>query len=381
MQRHFAFLAILGILISGCQPSPPPGGDSSDTPREVAAVEQTKPPNNQGPAADERDSTQATPTASGSDYIPSLRQLTEPGCCVPPLWSPDGDQVRFVDKRPDLSSASAIYGVSINGGEVEMVSRVVGVYSPGDEYLAFPTPDNALMVQNQETGIRAIIPSEGRAVFFSPHNEQIAWQIIRRVGIYENRRSEISVADVNGRNARQLIAATGGSIVGWLDDETLLLLAGMPGKDANHRALFTLSTQDEERIDLIDEDRVVDAGIAPGGEWIWYVIAFSPQDPGNNGLWIVRRDGSERRQLAVFGAPQWRDASHLLVIPVETVNDSHLLLQVDAETGEMVQLFSPDSFSFKVQAGQWKVSPTGEHIVFLNAADGALWVFDLPPVE
>ena len=341
----------------------------------------TRTPDAQRPAIDENPSAQATPTNPVPDYIPTLRQLTEPDCCVQPLWSPEGDQVRFVDKRPDLSSASAIYGVDISGGEVEIVSRVVGIYSPGDEYLAFLTSDNALMVQNQETGIRAIVPSEGRAVFFSPNNEQIAWQIIRRVGIYENRRSEISVADVNGRNAQQLISATGGSIVGWLDDETLLLLAGMPGKDANHRALFALSTEDEERLDLIDNDRVVDAGIAPGGAWIWYVIAFSPEDPDNNGLWIVRRDGSERHHLDVFGAPQWRDATHLLVIPVEAVNDSHVLLQIDAETGEMHQLLNPDSFSFKVQAGQWKVSPTGEHIVFLNAADGALWVFDLPPVE
>jgi hypothetical protein len=261
-----------------------------------------------------------------------------------------------------------------------VVSRIIGLLSPGDRYIAYLNQDYAVVVQNQETGIRSIIPSEGQAVFFSPNNERIAWQVIRQIGIYGERRSEISVATIAGQDARQLIAATGGSIVGWLDDDHLLLLAGMPGKDANHRALFSIADEDEDRVDLIDNDRIVAAGIAPGGEWVWYAIAFSPEDPAHDGLWIVRRDGTDRHQFGVFGAPQWRDPSHLLIVPEHTIGGSHYLLQVDAETGDTILLTDPSVFQFKIESGEWKVAPTGDRVVFLNAADDALWVFDLPPL-
>jgi len=332
----------------------------------------------QPPATSQIAST-ATPTDAPS-FVPHLTRLTEPGCCVQPFWSPDGRQVRFVDKRPDVLSTSAIYGVDIAGGEVEVVSRIIGLLSPGDRYIAYRNADYAVIVQNQQTDIRSIIPSEGQAVFFSPNNERVAWQVIQQIGIYGDRRSEISVATINGQNARQVIAATGGSIVGWLDDDHLLLLAGMPGKDANHRALFSIAVDDEERVDLIDNDRIVAAGIAPGGEWVWYAVAFSPEDPANDGLWVVRRDGTHRYQMDVFGAPQWRDATHLLIVPERAIDDSHYLLQFDAETGDLVALTDPSAFSFKIESGEWKVSPTGDHIVFLNAEDSALWVFDLPPM-
>jgi len=314
-----------------------------------------------------------------SPFVPDLTRLTEPGCCVQPVWSPDGQQVRFVDKRPGLP-VSAIYGVDIANGEVEVVSRIIGLLSPGDRYIAYLNADYAVVVQNQQTGIRTIVPSEGQAVFFSPNNKRIAWQVIRQVGIYGQRRSEISVATINGQNARQLISATGGSIIGWLDDDHLLLLAGMPGKDANHRALFSIAVDGEGRVDLINNDRIVAAGIAPGGEWVRYAIAFSPEDSANDGLWIVRRDGTDHHQIDVFGAPQWRDANHLLIVPERTINGSHYLLQLNAETGELVALTDPAAFSFKIESGEWKVSPTGDRVVFLNAADSALWVFDLPPL-
>jgi hypothetical protein len=144
--------------------------------------------------------------------------------------------------------------------------------------------------------------------------------------------------------------------------------------------LFSIGVDEEDRVDLIDNDRIVAAGIAPGGEWVWYAIAFSPRDPDNDGLWVVRRDGTDRQPVPVFGAPQWRDASYLLIVPERTIDGSHYLLQFDAETGDLEVLTDPPVFSFKIDSGEWKVSPTGEHIVFLNAEDGALWSFDLPPL-
>lgn len=373
MKRNLLWGWVAVLALTGCAGALQPAEATTST---VTPVEVT-PVSTHQPTATARFPATATPT--DEPFIPHLTRLTEPGCCVQPAWSPDGQQVRFIDKRSDLPT-SAIYGVDVNGGPVEVVSRIIGLLSPGDRYIAYLNSDYAVVVQDQETSIRSIIPSEGQAVFFSPNNERVAWQVIRQIGIYGQRRSDISVAAINGQNARQVIAATGGSIVGWLDDDHLLLLAGMVGKDANHRSLFSIAVEGEERVDLIDNDRIVAAGIAPGGEWVWYAVAFSPEDPANDGLWIVRRDGTDRQQVGVFGAPQWRDASHLLIVPERTIDGSHYLVQVDAETGDTMLLTDPSFFHFKIESGEWKVSPTGDHVVFLNAADSALWVFDLPPL-
>jgi len=117
--------------------------------------------------------------------------------------------------------------------------------------------------------------------------------------------------------------------------------------------------------------------MAPGGQWIVYAVTLDPDGPEDDGLWIISADGSQHYQLDVFGGVKWRDETHLLVVPMDIDAPSHRLLQVDAPTGQVAQLTDPAQLSFRISGGDWSVSPTGEHIVFLNAEDQALWLLAL----
>ena len=58
---------------------------------------------------------------------------------------------------------------------------------------------------------------------------------------------------------------------------------------------------------------------------------------------------------------------------------SHRLVEFDAATGQYTDLTDPEQTPFRVLAADWRVSPTGEHVVFVHAEDQALWVLELPP--
>ena len=61
-------------------------------------------------------------------------------------------------------------------------------------------------------------------------------------------------------------------------------------------------------------------GMSNEGTWVSYFISFNADDK-RNGIWVQRTDGSGARQLDLWGAYQWRDDSHLLVIPARTTPD------------------------------------------------------------
>src|SRR5512134_1787334 len=68
-------------------------------------------------------------TTPAPDVLSPLVRLTEPGCCVQPGWSADGQQVVFIDK-PDPGQPTGIYGVSINGGPPQLITERIGLPSP-----------------------------------------------------------------------------------------------------------------------------------------------------------------------------------------------------------------------------------------------------------
>jgi hypothetical protein len=320
----------------------------------------------------------ASPAPSPTPAVPSMIRLTEPGCCVQPFWSPDGREVRFID-QPQPTAPTGIYGVSVEGGEPYLVSETIGLPSPDGRYRAFLSDDGETIVQNVEDEAQWVIPNGGTRVFFSPGSARLAWTDVDRSGNFDLRKAVISVSDVEGNDPREVDTLFGGGIAGWLDDDHLLL-AGREQKGSQDMALFSLSVLDGTRTDLILNQHIRSVRIAPGGKWIVYTITLHPTDAENDGLWVINADGSQRYKLEVVGGAQWRDESHLLVIPLEPDAPSHRLWQFDAPTGEVVPITDPEELPFRVLAGDWSVSPTGEHVVFVNAEDQALWLITLPPV-
>jgi hypothetical protein len=120
------------------------------------------------------------------------------------------------------------------------------------------------------------------------------------------------------------------------------------------------------------------------------VLTFSPRNQSQeanalagttraliNNLVVGVSQGYQRK-LELVGSARWRDANRLVIIPFEMGAASHRLWQYDVQTGASTWLTDPAALPFRVLAGEWSISPTGEHIVFLNAEDQALWLLRLP---
>jgi Tol biopolymer transport system component len=318
--------------------------------------------------------------AGGEVFIPSIIQLTDPGCCVQPFWSADSRVVQFID-RPNETAPTAIYGIDVTTiGRPFIVSEQVGLPSPDGRWIAYLSDAGETVMLNTESGENLIIPNGGLRPYFSPDSSRIAWADTATVGNFDQRSTVISVANVDGSNAARVTAMTGGGFVGWLDNETVLL-SGRTA-EVSESALFIYSLLDGSRIDLVRNQRIWSASISPGGEWIQYTVALSQTaDAAAEGMWVMRRDGGQAYKLEVVGSAQWRDDHRLVVIPLDIDAESHRLWQFDALTGGVTSLTAPEQTRFRVAAADWRISPDGLSVVFLNAEDNALWLITLPPLD
>ncbi len=392
MLRRTVLLTVLVLLGAGCAsedgqraaPVAPPTvtpliATVTEGPAAAAPVaEAPAPEDSAGPSAESGVAPEvAEGLATPEDEPPArLTQLTESGCCVGPAFSADGQTVLYID-QPAPGQPVGIYGVGLAGGDTTLYSARIGDLSPDGHYLAYMQRQEMTVVENRETGSITPIRNGGRRVAFSPGVTWLAWNESVDSGNFDQRPSTVWVADLKGENAQAVAERIGGGLAGWLDEEHLLL-SGAPLDDPSNRGLDVLSLADGSLTRLISSRRIRMAEPSPSGEWIALAVALDTDDPDLNGMWVISADGETQHRLPVDGGMHWRDGSRLLVVPLEMGAESHRLLEFDAERGEMAPLTDPAVTPFRIFAGDWKVSPTGEHVVFVNAADQAIWLLELP---
>jgi hypothetical protein len=328
-----------------------------------------------------------TPTLTPTQTLtptpaPVLRQLTTGGCCVQPFWSPDGSQVWFID-RPDPNGPSGVWGVNVSGGEPQLITDRVGVYSPDGSLIAYPeagkTYIERLALSGAEGGGERWVISRtaGRAVSFSPDSRLILWQAASSAEDFDRRVVEVWIANVDGTGARRSAQLIGGGVSGWFPDSARLLINGRESLSADpYLAALDLT---DGRVTIIARGARLRGGtLSSEGGWVAYQITFSG-DPAQDGLWVARTDGSGARKLEVFGAYRWRSEGRLWVIPLEADAASHRLLEVDAASGQVRALTDPAVTPFRIAGGDWSPAPDGNRVVFVSAEDHNLWVIELPP--
>ncbi len=312
--RLGAFIA-LGLTV-GCAANPTPTSVVPLSP--VVAV--TPAPTSTLPPAQT-----PTPTLTPTQTLtptpaPVLRQLTTGGCCVQPFWSPDGSQVWFID-RPDPNGPSGVWGVNVSGGEPQLITDRVGVYSPDGSLIAYPeagkTYIERLALSGAEGGGERWVISRtaGRAVSFSPDSRLILWQAASSAEDFDRRVVEVWIANVDGTGARRSAQLIGGGVSGWFPDSARLLINGRESLSADpYLAALDLT---DGRVTIIARGARLRGGtLSSEGGWVAYQITFSG-DPAQDGLWVARTDGSGARKLEVFGAYRWRSEGRLWVIPLE----------------------------------------------------------------
>lgn len=365
---RLSFLILTLTALAGCAGA----SDSVSSPVVAAPGEANDaPPTAPVVAAPVQTPTQAPTTVP----TPTLTRLTEPGCCTQPLWSADSTQVRFVDK-PSSTSVVGYYAVGLEGGPPVLVSGRLGEFSPDGRYLAYPEAGETY-IQDTGTGQSWLIDNGGRGVDFSPDSTRLVWtRTASSSGGFDVRPVEFNIAALDGTPIGEPLTLSGGRFSGWLDDDHLLVLGTV--EPDGERGLYSLALEDSALVELARGERLRSAIASPGGGWVVYLVLFDEEEPANNGFWMVSTDGQTRYQIDPFGAIQWRDADHLLVVPQEKEADSHLLLEIDAPTGEVTRLTEPAATPFVIAGGDWQVSPDGNHVVFVSSTDKAIWLLSLP---
>ncbi|MCB0213454.1 MAG: PD40 domain-containing protein [Anaerolineae bacterium] len=320
----------------------------------------------------------ANPTATVTPS-PELRQLVQGGCCVQPFFSPNGQQVLFIDK-PDAEAPVGIYGIDLTHPPATptLINDVIGFRSPDRTIVATMDGDLAQFV-DETSGERWRVDTGGNWPTYSPDAQQILWEARDAEGAFDARQTDVWLADLRGNNPRLITTVRGGGVVGWLPDKQRLVLTSrdVPGEDI--QSLWVLDINTGQKNMLAREKRLRGITISPGGQWIVFFVTFS-NTPGNSGIWLANPAGTILQKLDVpgFGAYHWRNDTTLIYIPMrQTPTDSMQLWSVDVVANTSQPLTDPTQLVFSISNGDWTVSPDGQNVVFVNSVDQNLWLINL----
>lgn len=308
----------------------------------------------------------------------TLRQLTEGECCTQPVWSADSAQILFID-RPDTSIPAGIWGVDIAQPDAkpELVINDVSFYSADFSHRII-LGEGVTSIERVSDGTRWAVPARGRGISISPGYKRIVWQTANSSSLpLERRVTDIRTANFDGTDARSAIQLPRGGFSGWITDDAILVTS-RDSLQSREDVYHAVSLIDGQQIELARGKYMRGAALSPGGTWLAYYLVMQ-DDPATNGLWLVRTDGSDRRQLSrdLFGSYRWRDDSRLLIIPYQLGAETHELVEYDTASGETRPLTDPGTLQFKVTNNDWMVSPNGRYVAFVSAEDQNIWLLTL----
>lgn len=400
--KSLIVVMILAVVLAACGGSAEPErvAQLPAAPAQVAAAAAARPTEPPAPSATPTQTPEPTatatptPTATPTETAtstptpePPLQavQLTTGGCCTQPFWSPDSQQVRFID-QPAADQLVGIYGVPVAEplAAPQFVTERLEESTASPRYL-IETGGDATVIERRSDGVRWTVPAGGRNVFISPDETRIAWTVTNSDAPSSNQVAALWLANLDGSEAQQIATLPRGGLSGWIDDDTLLI-SSRESLESREQILSAYNLADGSRIELARAERLRGQVLSPSGGWLVYYVTFDP-DPSKNGLWLVSTDGSESIQLAddLFGSYQWRpcpdrctpEEDRLVIVPLQIDAPVHRLLELAPATGDVRQLTDPAVTPFKIANGDWRISPDGRYVAFVESSDRNIWVIGL----
>ncbi len=267
--------------------------------------------------------------------------------------------------------------------EAELVTERIAFYTADMAYLVDLDADTTTIERvadpsTGQDGTRWTVPAGGRPISISPGRKRIAWQVSDENLSFDRRTTQVWVASLDGSDPRRVTTLTRGSLGGWISDDTLLV-SERESIDSPEQVLYALSVTGDRLTELARAERLRSGLLSPDGAWLVYSVTLN-QDPAQNGLWIVRTDGTNQRRLdrRLFGSYQWRDSNRLLIVPLQPEAEFHEIWELDVETNEARRLADAEVTPFKIANSDWTVSPDGKHMAFVESRDDNIWLLTLP---
>lgn len=294
--------------------------------------------------------------------------------------------MRFIDK-PNADSPTGIWAVPVAepGGKPVLVTERVEESLAAGDYLV-ETTENSTTIRRLPDNKRWTVPAGGRSVLISPDRKRIAWAAVDDDLPPEQQVAVVWVANLDGSGARKVAALRRGGLSGWISDDRLLV-TGRDSAGSREQVLSALSLDGGDTTELARAERLRSPSLSPSGRWVAYYVTFGA-DSSRNGLWLARTDGSEQKPAAreLFGAYQWRPCRNgcstgddrLLVVPFDPAASFHELWELKAETGDVRRLTDAALTPFKIANGDWRVSPDGRYVAYVESSDRNIWAIELP---
>jgi Tol biopolymer transport system component len=321
------------------------------------------------PTASPTASPSPTPTATPT---PALVRLTEGGCCFAPFYL--DNRVTFID-RPAPDAQVGYYAVPPNGSAPELVEERLGMFHGGGAYFSY-FEGRQTILERRADGQRWTLNTNAQPIVLSPDVDEISWAQRQFEGPFDRRRSDLWRVSLETGQAVRVTSLFGGGLAAWLPGDRWLL-QGRRNVGEQDRTLFVLNLADGSSRDLFQAQQLRSLSVSPDGAWVAFLVAFHT-DPARNGMWLVRTDGSEQRQLDWFGAYAWRDGGSLVYLPFQPGAASHEVWLYEVEKGASRRLIDATTAPIKIAQGDFTLAPDGRTLVFVAAADLNLWALRLP---
>ncbi|MVN85614.1 LysM peptidoglycan-binding domain-containing protein [Deinococcus sp. HMF7620] len=308
---------------------------------------------------------------------PAAGRVSRSGCCPHPVWAADGESLLFLD-RP-AGREVGLYSVPADGTELSGTWRLPPtLLSESGLYGLQPTgAATALAVPlGDASGVPVTVPTSGRDAVWSLGG-CLAWPTYGAGDRTDWIPLTVFVADpFRGKTpvaSRPVVTVYGGRLVGWLNEDTLLVTGRLTRNDARRSVLTVDLATGRTRV-LAQGQQLSGVRASPDGTQVLFQVTLDTA--GRNGLFVVSVAGGAAWPVPTFGSGRWQDNTRLLLVPYEPGLASHRLLRMDVTTGQTEEL---QSLADKIAGDDWQVAPDGTRLVYRSAQDQSLRVLPLLP--
>ncbi|CAA9234736.1 MAG: hypothetical protein AVDCRST_MAG77-1320 [uncultured Chloroflexi bacterium] len=312
---------------------------------------------------------------------PSVSDLGIEGI-VQPVWAGEGDRVLFYDRpQPGEDGTWSIDPVS---GKLTRERPQWGNLAANGTLLVTPRPaQRDTYVLHLPSNREWALPTTN-GVLFSPDGTMAAYNAAaqQQGGGSNFQTTTLTLSWADGQNAQRVPLPLNANPVAWVPGKDgapngRLLLNGRRSRQ-DHPALWLFDTRDRSLADLVRSRRLVGVLTSPSGAWVAYVAMWNA-DAAQDGLWIMRADGGERRKLDFMGGYRWTRDDRLIVLPTRSAaGDSHEVWEVTPANGEYRRLTDPATTPFRIANYDWDLSPDGTNLIYVSAGTRRLANVTLP---